>query len=201
MIDQSSILSASMEAGKTTRSDTRAQILTIARRLFVGHGYAGTSIADIARELGTTTAALYYHFPSKADILAELLAGPLQAFSHIAERAAGLPSGELLTEVVDLTLEWGDLIGLVTDEPSVRAALGQDAPRRSEQLVAPIVAALAGQRPSRAAKIRAWAAFTVALEGTLASLRDLDGPAAPADRGEIVAASVRALSASPECPQ
>ena len=63
-----------MEAGKTTRSDTRAQILTIARRLFVGHGYAGTSIADIARELGTTTAALYYHFPSKADILAELLA-------------------------------------------------------------------------------------------------------------------------------
>jgi AcrR family transcriptional regulator len=130
VIDQSSILSASMEAGKTTRSDTRAQILTIARRLFVGHGYAGTSIADIARELGTTTAALYYHFPSKADILAELLAGPLQAFSHIAERAAGLPSGELLTEVVDLTLEWGDLIGPCRPRagrpPALGAARGAD---------------------------------------------------------------------------
>ena len=176
------------------RSSTRDQILAIARRLFVQQGYAGTSIVDLARELGTTTAALYYHFPSKADILAELLAGPLEAFSRIAERAAGLPPDELLAAVVDLTIEWRDLIRLVTDEPAVRVALGDDAQQHSQQLVSPIVAALAGQRPTRAARIRAWAAFAVVRDGTLAALRDTDLPVLPADRDEILAAALRALS-------
>jgi AcrR family transcriptional regulator len=183
-----------MEAGKPSRSSTRDQILAIARRLFVDQGYAGTSIVDLARELGTTTAALYYHFPSKADILAELLAEPLQAFSRVAEHAAGRPPEELLSELVDLTIEWGDLIRLVTDEPSVRVTLGDDAPHRSQQLIAPIVGALAGHRPTRAARIRAWAAFVVVRDGTLAALRDMDLPVLSADRDEILAAAVRALS-------
>jgi AcrR family transcriptional regulator len=183
-----------MEAGKPARSDTRDQILAIARRLFVDQGYAGTSIVDLARELGTTTAALYYHFPSKADILTELLAGPLDAFSRVAEHAACLRTQELLTELVDLTIAWGDLIRLAIDEPSVRVALGDDAPHRSQQLVAPIVAALAGDRPTRAARIRAWAAFVVVRDGTLAALRATEPPVLPADRHEIVAAAMRALS-------
>jgi AcrR family transcriptional regulator len=182
-----------MEAGKPARSGTRDQILAIARRLFVQHGYAGTSIVDLARELGTTTAALYYHFPSKADILAELLGGPLEAFSNVAARAADLPPEELLAELVDLTIEWGDLLRLVTGEPSARAALGDDAPRRSDQLIAPIVAALAGPRPTRASRIRAWAAFAVVRDGALAALSDADPPATPADRDEILTAAVRAL--------
>jgi AcrR family transcriptional regulator len=183
-----------MEAGKPARSGTRDQILAIARRLFVDQGYAGTSIVDLARELGTTTAALYYHFPSKADILTELLAGPLEAFTRVAERAAGLPPEELLTELVDLTIEWGDLIRLVTDEPSVRVALGAHAQGYSQQLIGPIVAALAGQQPTRAATIRAWAAFAVVRDGTLTALRDPDRSVAPADRDEILAAALRALS-------
>ena len=55
--------------GSTTGQDTKNRILGIARDLFARKGFTGTSIADIARELGTTTAALYYHFSSKADIL------------------------------------------------------------------------------------------------------------------------------------
>ena len=183
-----------MEAAKPARSGTRDQILSIARRLFVDQGYAGTSIGDLARELGTTTAALYYHFPSKADILAELLAGPLEAFSRVAEHAADLPPEDLLAELVDLMIEWGDLIRLVTDESSVRIALGNDAPQRSQQLIAPIVAALTGHQPTRAARIRAWAAFTVVQDGTLRALRDPSLPRLPADRDEIVAAALRALS-------
>ena len=182
-----------MEAGKRARSGTRDQILAIARRLFVDQGYAGTSIVDLAREVGTTTAALYYHFPSKADILAELLSGPLEAFSRVAEHTANMPPEELLSELVDLTIQWRDLIRLATDEPAVRLALGDDAQRRSHQLVAPIVAALAGHRPTRAARLRAWAAFAVVRDGTLAALRDTDGPVLPADRDELLAAAVRAL--------
>ena len=76
----------------------------------------------------------------------------------------------------------------------VRVALSDDARQRSEQLVAPIVVALAGHRPTRAARIRAWAAFAVVRDGTLAALRDTDLPVLPADRDEILAAAVRALS-------
>lgn len=182
-----------MNAGRAARSGTHDQILAIARRLFVEQGYAGTSIVDLARELGTTTAALYYHFASKADILNELLAGPIEAFSRTAEHAADLPPVSLLTELVDITIEWGDLIRLVTDEPSVRAALGEDGRGRSQELFAPVVAALAGHEPTRASRIRARAAFSVVLDGTISALRDTDQPMLPEDRDEILAAAIRAL--------
>src|SRR5580693_2221383 len=64
---------------------TRQRILDIAGELFARQGYTGTSIADIARELGTSTAALYYHFPSKSAILAGLLAGPLTGYTRLRD--------------------------------------------------------------------------------------------------------------------
>ena len=51
------------------RTDTRARILETAAGLFAERGYAGTSMRDLAEKLGVTPAALYYHFPSKGDIL------------------------------------------------------------------------------------------------------------------------------------
>jgi AcrR family transcriptional regulator len=56
---------------------TRQQILEAAARLFVEHGYAGTSVRDIAAELGIANPSLYYHFRSKREILVELLSEPL----------------------------------------------------------------------------------------------------------------------------
>ena len=47
-------------------------MLVAARRLFTERGYLGTSMRDIAAEVGLTNAALYYHFPSKEEILAAL---------------------------------------------------------------------------------------------------------------------------------
>jgi AcrR family transcriptional regulator len=57
---------------KRQPSDTRAAILRSAARLFVSRGYNGTSIGEIASSLGITKPAIYYHFRSKADILAEI---------------------------------------------------------------------------------------------------------------------------------
>src|ERR1700679_3658638 len=51
---------------------TRERILDIALELFVDQGYDKTSLRDIAERLGTTKAALYYHFERKQDILLEL---------------------------------------------------------------------------------------------------------------------------------
>jgi AcrR family transcriptional regulator len=51
---------------------TRERILDIALELFTERGYEKTSLRDIAERLGTTKAALYYHFERKEDILLAL---------------------------------------------------------------------------------------------------------------------------------
>jgi AcrR family transcriptional regulator len=52
--------------------DTRERILDVALDLFTEQGYDGTSLREIAEQLGVTKAALYYHFESKDDILMAL---------------------------------------------------------------------------------------------------------------------------------
>lgn len=49
-------------------ADRRAEILDLATEAFVTHGYAGTSMADLARAVGIQKASLYHHFPSKQDL-------------------------------------------------------------------------------------------------------------------------------------
>ncbi|MFW6600049.1 TetR/AcrR family transcriptional regulator [Propionibacteriaceae bacterium Y2011] len=59
-------------------TDTRQRIQATALDLFTTRGYGGTSLKDIADELGVTKAAVYYHFPAKAD-LAHSIFGPFIA--------------------------------------------------------------------------------------------------------------------------
>ena len=51
---------------------TRERILDIALDLFTEQGYEKTSLRQIAERLGFSKAAIYYHFPSKEDILMAL---------------------------------------------------------------------------------------------------------------------------------
>ena len=48
---------------------TRERILAAAAEWFGTHGYAATSIRDIARDVGVTVGAIYVHFPSKERLL------------------------------------------------------------------------------------------------------------------------------------
>ena len=53
-------------------TDLKETILRESQELFAAHGYAGTSIKQIAGASGCTTAALYYYFPEgKTHILRE----------------------------------------------------------------------------------------------------------------------------------
>ena len=53
-------------------ADTRQEILDAALVLFADQGYDKTSLREIAEQVGVTKAALYYHFPSKEEILVAL---------------------------------------------------------------------------------------------------------------------------------
>jgi AcrR family transcriptional regulator len=53
--------------------DTERAFIEAATELFAERGYLGTSISDIAKELGLTTASLYYHIANKQDLLFRVL--------------------------------------------------------------------------------------------------------------------------------
>jgi AcrR family transcriptional regulator len=74
---------SSMTRTHPPEPDTRQRILDVAARLFSERGFEGTSVRDIATELGIANPSIYYHFKSKAELLTELLAEPLQ-YSHMA---------------------------------------------------------------------------------------------------------------------
>jgi AcrR family transcriptional regulator len=178
-----------------SQPDTKQRILMIAAELFARQGYTGTTIADIARELGTTTAALYYHFPSKAAILNGLLARPLTAYMRLLD---SLDSGQatpedLLGAIIDICADSRELASIIDRDPAVLAMIDEQLPRSSAELTAQTVAALAGPAPDRAALIRANAALAVAKDATIAAMQLGGGKLEAADRAEVLAIAMRAL--------
>ena len=185
----------------SSASSTKQRILGIARELFARQGYTGTSITDIARELGTSTAALYYHFPSKADILRGLVAEPLTAYTRLLgslqERQP--PTGELLGAFIDLAADSRELAVIIDRDPAVLELITEQLPE-SAQMNERVIEALAGPSADRAAVIRAHAAFGVVKNATMAAMSidpapEGDAKLAPADRAEILDAALRALNA------
>lgn len=175
------------------KGGTKARILAIATELFASQGYTGTSIADIAQRLGTTPAALYYHFASKADVLDGLLAEPMARYAGLSEQAATATPEELLAAFIDFTARSHVLIPIVSGDPAVRAHLDQRLPRKPADMFDDVIAALAGRDPDRAALLRAHAAFAVVKEATTAALRMGDGELSDADRAEILAIATHTL--------
>jgi AcrR family transcriptional regulator len=153
-------------------SDTRQRILAIAADLFSRQGYTGTTIADIARALGTTTAALYYHFPSKADILGGLLAEPLTAYIRIIETLDSTrpEPAELLGSFIDLAVDSREMAGLIDRDPAVLAMIDERLPRSSRQTTGQVLAVLTGPDADPSAVIRAHAALAVIKGATMAAL-------------------------------
>jgi AcrR family transcriptional regulator len=179
----------------TRGGGTKERILAIAGELFARQGYTGTTIADIARELGTTTAALYYHFPSKADILIGLLDEPMRAYRRIiASLDAGRPvPEELLGAFIDLAVDSRDLAAVIDRDPAVLAMIDEHLSRSSRAMTEQVMTALAGPGADHAAIIRANAAFGVVKGATMAALALGGGKLTPRDREEILAAALRAL--------
>lgn len=87
------------------RSSTRSDILETASRLFVERGYAGTSVRDIAGELGIANPSLYHHFASKGEILSELLIEPLERVQRAVSEAENLAGEERTRRIVRGLLE------------------------------------------------------------------------------------------------
>jgi len=72
---------------------TRDQILAHAARLFRHHGYAATTLREIADAAGIKAGSIYYHFGSKDEILREVLDAGIDAVMNaVRERIDALPA-------------------------------------------------------------------------------------------------------------
>jgi AcrR family transcriptional regulator len=94
-------------AGATAPPDTRERILDVALDLFTEQGYDGTSLRQIAEQLGVTKAALYYHFESKEDILMAL-----HLRLHEFGKGALLQMGDGPVSLA----QWGELFDEIVDQ-------------------------------------------------------------------------------------
>ena len=81
---------ASGRAGKRSDLTTHDRILEASLARFVVAGYRGTSVREIADDVGVTQPALYYHFGSKDGILAALIEPLLAAGDELLDSIDGL---------------------------------------------------------------------------------------------------------------
>ena len=75
--------------------DTKSRILDAAAHLFVDSGYESTTMKLIAKRVGITPGALYWHFPSKEAILFEFLEWWVAEIREFVEVAIGNGSSPL----------------------------------------------------------------------------------------------------------
>ncbi len=172
---------ASEDGGRPGHShagdQTRDRILRVALELIADRGYAGTSTREIAEHLGFTKAALYYHFRTKDDLLAAIVAPVMAELEALVERA-GADGGRnarrtLVVGYVDLVERHAELIRVLASDPSVKESPGLHS---AMPLFPRLVPLLAGtSEPDTAQRTRVRAALS-AVHGALVHAQPRDDP-------------------------
>ncbi|MFG1920733.1 TetR/AcrR family transcriptional regulator [Cryptosporangium sp. NPDC048952] len=182
----------------STAEGTRQRILDAATKLFEQRGFAGTSIRDLAVLCGMTKAALYYHFPSKEEVLQALITPFLDDVDRIvAATAAGQWSrAELVKRLITQMNERGEFLTAVLSDPSVKHTmfdrLGMN--DRMERLLM----VLAGS-DDPAALLRGRCAMGALMSGLLHHQKpDQQGPLLSSDEQNVVCRAVLAVLDSEE---
>ena len=146
-----------------TVTDTRQEIISEASRLFAESGFKGTSLQDIAREVGVSKATLLYHFATKEAILSELMAPAVAELVALDVRLAPL-TGEDAQRAA--AIGFADLVVRFRDQ---LAAMHGDIPEllkiESFDTVLDVCHRLLDAMTGRSDDRTAWIAATVLLSG------------------------------------
>jgi len=87
------------------RERTRREIKDQAFALFMEHGYAVTSIADIAAAAGCSKASVLYHFENKAAILSEVMEPTATHMDALVRRLVTFPPEQVQERAIDEFIE------------------------------------------------------------------------------------------------
>lgn len=80
---------------------TRRLLLATALEIFETKGYAATTVDEIAVAAGTTRVTFYAHFPSRSDLMKELIAELNQILERTSSPDHGSTAGGLVAAVQD----------------------------------------------------------------------------------------------------
>jgi AcrR family transcriptional regulator len=131
-----------------TADDTRSRLIEAASRSFAERGYDGTRIAEIAREAGLSSGAIYAHYGSKA----ELLLASLQARSK--GEIAGLVRSEMREDMLSAVVALGSKLDLPDARDSGLLIEAIVASRRDAELRSLLVEGMEGRQHFLADLIR-----------------------------------------------
>lgn len=92
------------------RKNTKQEIIQAACRLIAKKGIKGTTIRDIAGEVGVTEGAIYRHFSSKDALCFEIHERTVEEMAEVKEQIAAKDQSfrESLREWVEVTFEYYD---------------------------------------------------------------------------------------------
>ena len=102
-------------------SARRAELNQIAARLFAERGYQGTSLADLAEQLGVQKPSLYHHIDSKEDLLWAVAWEGAEAFHAALD---SVPAEAPAAERIRLALRAH--LGVVSEEEKHALIAGSD---------------------------------------------------------------------------
>ena len=85
-----------------------AEVLVKAAELFASRGFAATSLKDVADAVGLQRSSIYYYYPNKDALLAELIQGATLPVAQIFKEvgAEALPLLDKIREVVRRLVLW-----------------------------------------------------------------------------------------------
>jgi AcrR family transcriptional regulator len=154
---------------------TKVVIVEVARQRFAEHGFAATSLTEIADEVGIKRPSLLHHFPSKEALYQAVLAEELAEWSELVDLAVGDSTGgwpqveRVLRAAFQYFETHGELVRLIRREaldggPMLSAEVGRTLRPQFERAVEFI------EREMDAGRLRRYDARQLILTGYGAAL-------------------------------
>lgn len=146
---------SAQDEGTAAYQEKRAEIVAAAGRLFKDHGYAGTSLADVAEALSMDRASLYYYIGGKQELFQDVVGGAVERNALRAEEIVAGPGTapeKLRRLVVELMVSYAESypflyvyiqehLGAVSPDRSAWAQGMRGYNKRYENAVVAVVAA------------------------------------------------------------